>query len=227
MIRILLGQPGTGKTITAVKFVVDSKIPCFTNFAVKSKNCIRLKWEHIITYEKNNKGENVNPKLNWKFWREQIKKHGGFHVVIDELHNLMHARRAMSKTNVLLSTWVAQIRKITGANEHAHFIVISQELERIDVSVRDLANDITLCDKRQRGHASTKVKSGKKYVTVKVPQTYIRLTHFNGGQCTERYRVFRDTGNRTHDYRSYFYANPYMYAYDSYELIDFGMEEYL
>jgi hypothetical protein len=133
----------------------------------------------------------------------------------------------MSKQNTLLSTWVAQIRKVTGANEKYHFICISQELERIDISVRDLASEIVVCEKGQLYPTNTAILQNGRRVQGQVKDTYIRLTWFVRAQCTKRYESYRDYRTRTYDFRSVFYGNQYMQYYDSYDLIDFGNEVYV
>ena len=218
MIRLILGLPDSGKTLTAVKFIKECNTPVYTNLDVKLPNAIRLKWDHII---KDN-------KINWEFWRTQIKKHGNFSLVIDEIHNVMHARRSQSKSNVHLSIFFAQIRKVCGDHEKSHFIAISQELERIDISVRDIASEIVVCEKAQYNNlVPTTVLQENKTVTRLVPTNIIRLTWFNGGRVLQRYNDWRDMGSKTFNYRTVYAGNDLIKHYDSYTLIDFGNESYI
>lgn len=229
MIRLILGQPGSGKTVSAVKRVVDAKELTYTNFRVRAPGTIRIRLDMVIREE-----PNENPKLrpvrlvNWDHWRGAILEHGGFHIFIDELHNIMHARLSMTKQNVLMSQWVAQIRKVTGENERFDFVCISQELERVDVAVRDLTHEIVHCQKRVDGHVADTIayERGRK-VTKKIPLTWVMQTYFTGLGCVRRYQDFRDLGHRTWSRRTVFLANHYFQYYDSYELIDFGETAYL
>lgn len=232
MIRIMLGNVGSGKTISAVREIERSPYKVFTNIAMNHPNVIRLKYAHIITTKKigeTKSGKDINKLVvNWAFWKKQLKELKYFHIYIDELHNIMPSRRSMSQQNILMSQWVAQIRKITGSSESANFVVMSQELQRIDITIRDLAHEIIFCQKVERfPFTKTKARDGKKIKEVMLPQTFIMHTYFGGEGNVQRYWQWRDMGRKSYDRRSYYYANPFMKYYDSYELVEFGESEYL
>ena len=95
MIKIFVGGVGQGKTVTAVKEILHRKETCFSNFNVKCPYMTRLKKEHIISYEEQEGKKKPKMCVNWKFWKDETEK-GGFDVYIDEAHNIMNSRRAMS-----------------------------------------------------------------------------------------------------------------------------------
>lgn len=229
MIKIILGGIGSGKSLTATKKIYDmhNKDVVFTNFKVRDIKYTRLKYYHIIEESKDEKGK-IHRSLNWEFWNKMKNEHEGFHVYLDEIHNIMHSRLSMTKQNVLMSSWVAQIRKILGGNEKYDLVCISQELERIDVSVRDLTNEIILCKKFQTGRLLPTIiyNHGKKKMKM-LPEILIICYYFKGSMCTRNYLAFRDRGVKTYNYRTSFLANVYFRYFDSYELIDFGQEGYL
>ena len=216
MIELILGGVGSGKTLTAIKVIKTSSYPCFTNFATKKLSAHRLKIEDII----------IKNAVNWEFWKKQLKEKKNFHIILDELHNIMHSRRSMSKFNILMSTWVAQIRKICGSSEKTHLYCISQELERVDIAVRDLTNHIIYCEKKKLQKMPTYVYENSKCVIKMIPQTWIFCSHFTGSRASQRYAYFRD-GMAKADFTTYFLGNDYMRYYDSYDLVEFGSEGYL
>ena len=228
MIRIILGLPGSGKTLSAVKMVMKSKEYCLTNFNVRKEKVERLKIQDVIRHEENKKGEMRPVAVNWDHWRGLIKKYSGFDVFIDELHQIMHSRSSMTKRNILMAQWVAQIRKVTGENERFDFVCISQELERIDIAVRDLAYHVIHCKKMtdERRIPTTIYRKGRK-VTVDLPAVWVINTHFVGDGAVARYSRWRLQNVKTYNYRTYFKGNRFMQYYDSYELVDFGEGEYL
>lgn len=230
MIRLILGQPGSGKTLTAVKTIHDAEDQVFTNFRVRLKDVERIKMEDVILVDRDETGK-LMPKtarVNWDFWKATIKRRGGFHIIIDELHNIMHSRMAMSKQNILMSQWVAQIRKVTGENERFDFVCVSQEIGRVDIAVRDLTSEIVHCRKFETGEELLTIvyENGRKREKV-LPETWIIKTVFKGMSCVQRYLDYRDFNQKTYSKRTGFLANPYMKFYDSYELVNFGETAYL
>ena len=131
MIIAFVGNVGSGKSLSSVRFMHSRQQQTFCNFDVKLPNMIRLQKSHII--KENIKdtlksGKEVKEKkVNWEFWNEFVKDNNGFDIVIDELHNMAHSRMAMSKNNVLFTMWFSQIRKLLGTNEKNHIILISQK----------------------------------------------------------------------------------------------------
>jgi hypothetical protein len=229
MIRIILGGIGSGKTLTAVMKMSESALPIFTNIQTASPNAIRLKHSMIMTdVQANPNTKHTRKAVNWDFWKQAIAKYQNFHIYIDELHNIMSARRSMSGNNICMAEWVSQIRKITGASEVSDFVVISQELSRIDVALRDLATEIIYCEKKETPQKiATRCLQNGRMVTKILPTTYIMTYYFRGTNCVEKYWLFRDQRQRTYDRRSYYLANGYFKLYDSYQIVDFGESEYV
>jgi len=130
MIIILLGGIGSGKSLSAVKEIIDTNQYALTNFNLMGiKNFHRIKFADIIKKEK--KGL----KVNWEFWEDVRRKHKNYSIYLDEIHNIIHSRRAMSKTNILMSKWVSQIRKILSDSPNNHLYLISQTMRKIDVDL--------------------------------------------------------------------------------------------
>ena len=229
MIKIILGGIGSGKSLTSVREILyrNSDV-VYGNFKVKNcDNFTRLKYSDVLLKNDKEKPEGVN----WTFWDEARKKHGGFHIILDEIHNIMHSRRSMSKENIIISKWVSQIRKVTGENENYDLFCISQAIDRIDVSIRDLAAEIIFCTKvvHPSKNVWTDVINDKgKIIKKLLPLTLIYTTFFRGTECVNNFKKWKILRAKTYWKRSYFAANNYYKYYDSYEFIKFGDDnEYL
>lgn len=222
MIIIIVGGIGSGKTLSAVKDIIQRDQLTFTNFQLfQTRKIKRLKYEHLFFKDEKSK----KMKLNFSFWNELTKKYGGFDIVLDEFHNVMSSRRAMSKRNVLLSDWLSQIRKILGQSEKNNLVLITQKLRRIDVNSRDLAHLCIYCMKRELPiKIETMVKEhGRKKLKL-LPVVMIYRFYFDS---PESLLHFQETGARTYFRMTRFIANDYYQFFNSYELIDFGSEEYV
>lgn len=141
MIILLLGGIGSGKTLSAVKEIVSNKQYALTNFKLNIKNYHRIKIGDIITKE--DKAYNVN----WSYWEKIRKEKSNYSIYLDEVHNIIHSRRSMSKLNIQMSKWVSQIRKILSDSPNNHLYLISQTIRKIDVDFRDLAQLVCVCSK--------------------------------------------------------------------------------
>ena len=236
MIIAFVGNVGSGKSLSSVRFMHSRQQQTFCNFDVKLPNMIRLQKSHII--KENIKdtlksGKEVKEKkVNWEFWNEFVKDNNGFDIVIDELHNMAHSRMAMSKNNVLFTMWFSQIRKLLGTNEKNHIILISQKLSRIDVAFRDLIDTVVFCQKVQLPYlVETEVRQNGRIVKKMLPVTLIVQYTFKGEFCVDNYYLFRDSPKMAKQGRLYkkdfFMANEYFKYYDSYEIINFGDDAYL
>ena len=205
MIICYLGGIGSGKSISAVRQIIDSGQFVFTNFKLKNYKgkYHRLKYEDIIEKNSNNsKKQADNYSVNWDFWDKARDKHKSFSIFIDEIHNVISSRSSMSIHNKLMSRWISQIRKITSDSEVNHFYMISQKIRKIDIDFRELAHIFIECNK---------IKKNDK--------TYIIQTFYEG---IERYELgIKST-------RKWFIADPYFKFFDSYEMIKFGdSQEYV
>ena len=224
MIVIIAGGIGSGKTLSIVKDIVDRQQKTFTNFSIFGKPYTRLKYEHM--FEKVSDGKKTTFKLNYDYWNKEAKKQGGFDIYLDEFHNLMSSRRAMSKKNVLLSDWLSQIRKILGQSELNNLVLITQKCRRIDVNSRDLAHYAIMCNKVQYNDIMipTEIREKGKIITKKLPLTMIYKNFFADAESLMNYESYGIGRPIT---RTRFVGNPYYKYFDSYELIDFGSEEYV
>ena len=207
LIIAILGDVGSGKTLSAVKLMKERGNFTFTNIETKLKNTQRILRENIIKKDKN------SVAVNWDFWQEQVDKYKGFDIVLDEIHNIAHSRRAMSKENTLLTIWLSQIRKILGESKRCHIILISQRIMRIDTAFRDMLDTIIFCEK------------------VPTSRGFVIKQYLFMGDAVDKYTLWvnnRREAKRQRVYRIFtFKAENYFKYYDSYALVKFGENEYI
>ena len=218
MMVAIIGGKGSGKSTTAVKLAIQRNNYTLTNFDIRKKNNTRLKLSHIITEDK---------KVNYGYWNSLLKKYGGYDIFIDEIHNIAHSRRFMSNINVQLSKWMSQIRKILGDSEKHDLYMISQNINRIDSSFRDLLDVIIYCQKVTRPERiETVVRHKGKFIKRSLFKTYVMMSYFRGEHCMEKFNMYL-IGHKSYDYRAWYFANPYFKYFDSYEMIQMQEEEFL
>ena len=192
MIIIILGGIGSGKTLSVVKEIIDKRRYAITNFnLLNMKNYHRIKISDIIIESEKIKDYSVN----WDFWAKTRKKYKNYSIFLDEVHNLIHSRRSMSRLNILMSQWVSQIRKILSDSPVNHLYLISQTMRKIDVDFRELAQIIIECEKYE------------------YKGTVIILQKWYDG--------FSNWENNKATFKKSFIANPYFKYYDSNELVTF------
>ena len=204
MIIIIVGGIGSGKSLSVVKELIErsDKSLAYVNFTTKGiKNVVRLTMDMILNYEVDKKGKRSPTSINFDYWANLRKENKSFSIYLDEVHNIIHSRQGMSKQNILLTKWLAQIRKVFGSAEKDHLYLITQRLGRIDVALRELAHYIIECDK---------VVKGKDVWIIK--KVYQGVDGYNSG---------------VHMFKSCFKGNPFFNKYDSYEFITLGNENYL
>ena len=157
MIKIVLGNVGSGKTAFAVREMALNlnRRKTYSNIKTKMKNQVDISADMIINreivdYKKNRKtGEKeavYKFTLNMDYWKN-IKE--PINVVLDEAHTILNARRSMSKVNIIVSDWIALIRRVLGQTDagSGELVFISQLWNRIDIIARDMATNIvyTIC----------------------------------------------------------------------------------
>ena len=166
MIRISIGNVGSGKTASEVREMALNKArrTYYSNINTKTiKNNVLIDPSMIVDKElvgeKKNKITNVvEPvykfKVNLEFWKG-IKE--PINVIIDEAHSILNSRRSMSKINILITDWLALIRRVLGQTESGEgdLVFITQLPRRIDSIARDMATQI-------RYHLCHYVKTCKK-----------------------------------------------------------------
>ncbi len=125
----------------------------YSNIQTKLKNQVDISPDMIINkkvvdYKKNRKSGESEPiyqmSLNIDFWKK-IKE--PINVVLDEAHSILNARRAMSKTNIIVTNWISLMRRVLGQADagYGELTFISQLSARIDVVARDMATNIVYC----------------------------------------------------------------------------------
>ena len=224
MIIGILGTVGSGKSISAVKFMVENEYLNFTNLNIKSQNCIRIKRENIIKeeiVEYTKLGKPIKQlKVNWDFWNKSLKKYNNYNIVLDEAHNLLNARRGTTKNNVLMGEWISQIRKLLGDSEKTHIVFVSQRLKRLDLVARDLFDTIIYCESHK-----TKVKITcpclyhGKLIYKKVPLVYIKQSYFLGEDCMEKYHAYREGNRKAKTFSTSFLSNKYFKNNDTFKIV--------
>lgn len=222
MIICLWGGVGSGKSITVVKEMVDNESDIvFSNFRLKQprdKPKIfhhRLKYTDIIKYGEKKKDHRVN----WDFWDDVRKKYKSYSIYLDEVHNIIHARRSMSSENILFSKFLSQIRKILQDHPTNHIYFISQTLRKIDVDFRELAQMFIQCESYTVKKTTT-LLSGKKKVDKKV---YVVNSFYSPAQVLGQHGEI-DIRVRS-AYKRKFLANPYFKYYDTLDFVTFSDAE--
>lgn len=147
MIRIFLGNPGSGKTLSCVADMLKNNkgIVTYSNILTnKIPNNIPFTREMLIKEEYNEKGKLLKQSLNVEFWQEAIKKHKAINIIIDEAHTVFNARRSMSKNNIIMTDFLALIRRMIGSKstKHGTLTLISQLHNRLDNISRDMATQV-------------------------------------------------------------------------------------
>lgn len=147
MIRISLGNIGSGKTVMEVRnlFKNPSQRKTYSNIKTSLPNQIDLTPDMIIkkVYQRTKKtGEEVyDYQLNVDFWKEVDKP---VNIVLDEAHTILNSRRAMQKTNILMTDWLALIRRVIGQADsgYGEVVFITQLPNRLDPIARDMATQV-------------------------------------------------------------------------------------
>lgn len=157
MIKLILGNVGSGKTAFAVREMAINlnRRKTYSNIQTKLKNQVNINAEMIIKREiidfkinrKTKEQEAIyNYKLNADYWKN-IKE--PINITIDEAHTILNARRSMSKINIIVSDWLALVRRVLGQTDSGfgELTFISQLLNRIDIIAREMATNIiyTIC----------------------------------------------------------------------------------
>jgi hypothetical protein len=152
MIRISIGNVGSGKTASEVRELCINRAHrrTYSNIVTSDlANVTTLKPDMIIKKEligtKKKRDGTEEPihdlKVNYTFW-QGIKE--PINIVLDEAHSILNARRAMSKTNVIITDWLALIRKILGENSVGvgELVFVTQLPRRLDPIARDMARQV-------------------------------------------------------------------------------------
>jgi len=124
-------------------------IPYYSNIITKLKHQINIKPEMIIKEEKVGEKKNRSGKLepvikhslNHEYWKK-VKK--PINVALDEAHAIINSRRSMSKINIIVTDWLALIRRVLGSSEagYGELTLITQLPGRLDTIARDMATEV-------------------------------------------------------------------------------------
>jgi len=154
MIRLIFGNVGSGKTASVVRYMKQHPEKNFiTNIDVKGKNfkhVIKLEGDMILkkTLVRTKKtGEEVfKLSVNIDFWKQLLTKYKTMNVIIDESHIFFNPRRSMSKINVLMTDFLALLRRVLGSVEGTgELILITQLSRRLDIIAKEMSTDIQFC----------------------------------------------------------------------------------
>ena len=101
-----------------------------------------IKKEHVD--DKRKRDGSLEPvyefKLNTDFWQGVPKP---IDVIIDEAHTIINSRRAMSKINIIVTDWLALMRRILGERDNTgNLVFITQLPNRIDIIAREMCNHV-------------------------------------------------------------------------------------
>jgi len=154
MIRIILGNIGSGKTASTVRWMRERKDRTIvTNINVHGKDfkhVIPLKPEMIIKEEITGVKKSGEPiiklSLNVEFWKKFAKKYSKVMVVIDEAHTFFNPRRSMSKLNVIMTDFLALLRRVLGSDSSGgELVLITQLSRRLDIIAKDMSTYVQFC----------------------------------------------------------------------------------
>ena len=102
----------------------------------------------LKTFKMNRKTGEQEPvyeiKFNVDFWKEIAEKEGSINVGLDEAHSLLNSRRSMSKRNIIMTDFLALLRRILGNDPsgYGELTPITQLERRIDVIAKEMATNI-------------------------------------------------------------------------------------
>jgi len=243
MIEIVVGNVGSGKTANSVKELflnMDGRVT-FSNIKTKGiKNNISLTSDMIIKQVPilNAKGEETGKfekVLNVEYWEEmRLKYPQGLNFIIDEAHTLFNARRSMSKMNVIMTDFLALIRKIvTSSTGKGKAVFITQLPRRIDSIAREMCTLVKfyrchyykVCLKCGTQHYETNDTTEKVYWCQKClspkmeeQQHVFECFHFKNILA---YELFTEIGRKAY-HRRYFIqdTSKYFGLYDTLQLSD-------
>jgi predicted Zn-ribbon and HTH transcriptional regulator len=154
MIRIILGLVGSGKTAHIVREMAlnPSRRKTYANIVTHGlKDVVQIKRDMLMLKEHLRTKKDGTPvykySFNKAFWQKTIKREGAINVVIDEAHTILNARRAMSRSNLIMSDFLAMIRRILGSTSsgYGELTLISQLSRRIDPIAREMATNVHHC----------------------------------------------------------------------------------
>lgn len=191
MIKIILGNVGSGKTAGAVRYMKQNPHKVFyTNidtFGKNFKHVKKLNADMIIKKEVIGYGrdgtEKIKLGLNVEFWKSLVKKEQNINVIIDEAHIFFNPRRSMSKLNIIMTDFLALLRRVLGSTDGTgELILITQLSRRLDIIAKEMATDVSysvhhyvkVCSKCDAFWNETNETSNKRYNCPRCNSHYIK-----------------------------------------------------
>jgi hypothetical protein len=179
-------------------------------FGRDMKHVQKIKPEHIIKKEavgEKRSGEVIyEQKFNKDYWQDVMQKYDKVSVVIDEAHTFFNPRRSMSKVNVIMSDFLAMLRRIVGGvgQSRGNLILITQLSRRLDIIAKEMATHVVYCknymykDCKHCGYFETQhneqpeqpddcPRCGKR---MKLQKQFIYQWHFKNVESFERWQEF-------------------------------------
>jgi hypothetical protein len=148
MIQLFLGNIGSGKTAAAVREIANNPTTAaYTNIDIDVPHALRIKTEHIIQKEVIGEKKDGTPvyqlACNAEYWKN-LRRDGPIDIWLDEAHTILNPRRSMSKVNVVMTDWLALLRRIIGSAESGSgkVVFITQLWRRVDTIAREMAHQI-------------------------------------------------------------------------------------
>ena len=153
-ITLLFGNVGSGKTASCVRMMKMSPQKNYiTNINVHGKgfnHVTKLKADMILKKElikEKKSGEKVYKlTLNVDFWKDLIKKQEKVNIIIDESHVFFNPRRSMSRINIIMTDFLALLRRVLGGTDDTgELILVTQLSRRLDVICKEMSTKVTYC----------------------------------------------------------------------------------
>ena len=151
-IIISLGNIGSGKTACMVRemFLNKDMRTTYSNILTKGlkfnkaidPSMIIKRTLIDIKHKRDGSSEEIfKLELNKEYW-QKVKE--PVNVIIDEAHSIINARKARSPVNIVVSDWIALMRRVLGedATTEGELVFITQLPRRIDVIAREMAHQV-------------------------------------------------------------------------------------
>lgn len=111
---------------------------------------LKLKSDMIIKKTKEREKKDGTPvyklELNIEFWKELIKKVKNINIIIDEAHIFFNPRRSMSRLNIIMTDFLALLRRVLGSSDTSgELILITQLSRRLDIISKEMCTDVAYC----------------------------------------------------------------------------------
>lgn len=185
MIQIYLGNVGSGKTALAVREMYHNKLHrvTYTNIKTPLKNVRELNpkmiiKQEIVDHKRSRSTGELEPvyknSLNIDYWKNIEEP---INVTLDEAHSILNARKSMSKINVIVTDWLALIRRVLGETDagQGNLTFITQLPNRLDTIARDMATNILYCVMHYRKTCTTCKTTWQE--NSEMPETYVSCFH--------------------------------------------------